>query len=326
MSILVLKEQEIRDLITLQEVIPEIEKAFAAYSQKAASLPSVIHLDVPRHKGEVHIKAGHLHDAEEYVVKVASGFWENRLRDLPIGSGLMLVFSAETGFPQAVLLDNGYLTEIRTAAAGAVAAKYMSSNSVEQVAVLGAGAQGRYQLEALRLVRSFRRVRIYDHHSQNVDRYLQEMRPRLDAELEAAGTVQQALQGSKIVVTTTPARSPIVHAEWVEPGTHITAMGSDGGDKQELDVAVLARADRIIADSLPQCVRIGEIHHGVAAGVIQEQDVDGELGDVVLGRIPGRISDQEITICDLTGVGVQDAAIAGLVFRKALQNRIGITL
>jgi ectoine utilization protein EutC len=322
-GILIVSEQEIRGIVTLEEVIPEMEKAFAAYSQKAASLPSVIHLDVPRHHGEVHIKAGHLHEADDYVVKVASGFWENRLQNLPIGSGLMMVFSAETGFPQAMLLDNGYLTEIRTAAAGAVAAKYMSTNSVDQIAILGAGAQGRYQLLALHLVRSFKRVLVYDHHSNNTERYLQDMRSRLAVEIEAVDTVEKALRGSRIVITTTPSREPIVRVEWVEPGTHITAMGSDGSDKQELDVEVLKRADRIIADSLPQCIRIGEIHHAIEAGKLRQEDVDGEIGDVVLGRIPGRTTENEITVCDLTGVGVQDAAIAGLVYRKASQLGIG---
>ncbi len=310
------QEAEIRESVTLPEAIEAMEKAFAAYSNKTASVPGVIHLDVPEHQGEVHIKAGYLHGAPEYVVKLAAGFWENRRRNLPVGSGLMIVCSAETGFPQAVLLDNGYLTELRTAAAGAVAAKYMARLASEQVAILGAGMQGRFQLQALACVRNFRRVMIYDHRTTNVARYLSDMQGKIDAELIPASSVEEAARGSRIIITTTPSRYPILRAAWVEPGTHITAMGSDGADKQELHTDVLVRADRLIADSLPQCLRFGEIHHAVEEGVLQEQDVDGELGDVISGRIQGRANDQEITVCDLTGVGVQDAAIAGLAYKK----------
>jgi ectoine utilization protein EutC len=324
MTIRVLNEAQIRKAVTLEEAILVVEKAFIAYSTKQASLPSVIQLDVPEHKGEVHIKAGYIFGEQEYVVKIASGFWQNRMIDLPVSSGMMIAFSAQTGFPVAILLDNGYLTELRTAAAGAVAAKYMAQNSVEQVAVIGAGAQGRLQVEALTRVCSFQKLMIYDHHPQNVERYRIEMKDRLRADLIAAATPAEALKGSRIVITTTPSRNPVVYADWIEQGTHITAMGSDNPEKQELDIGVLKKADRIIADSIPQCLRLGEIHHAVFAGVLTEKDIDGELGQVVAGDIPGRVSESEITICDLTGVGVQDAAIAGLVVRKALSSDVGI--
>ena len=324
MAIRVLNEAQIRKAVTLEDAITAMEKAFIAYSTKQASLPSVIQLDVPDHKGEIHVKAGYIFGEREYVVKIASGFWLNRRLDLPVSSGMMIAFSSETGFPVAILLDNGYLTELRTAAAGAVAAKYMAPNSVEQVAVIGAGAQGRFQIEALTRVCSFQRLMIYDHHPQNIERYRIEMKERLRADLIPASTCAEALKGSRIVITTTPSRDPIVYADWIERGTHITAMGSDNPEKHELDVDVLKKADRIIADSIPQCLRLGEIHHAVTAGVLTEDDLDGELGQVVSGDIPGRVSEAEITICDLTGVGVQDAAIAGLVVRKALASDVGI--
>ncbi len=316
MQVSVFHEDEIRRILTIPEAIEAMEHAFAAYSNKTASVPGVIHLDVPEHQGEVHVKAGYLHGAPEYVVKLAAGFWENRTRNLPVGSGLMIVCSAETGFPQAILLDNGYLTELRTAAAGAVAAKYMAPTDVEQVAILGAGMQGRFQLRALACVRNFRRVLIYDHRTTNIAKCITDLRGQINAELIPAATVEKAARGSRVIVTTTPSREPILRAAWVEPGTHITAMGSDGADKQELHTDVLARAGRVIADSLPQCLKFGEIHHAVEEGVLLESDVDGELGDVISGRVVGRGDAQEITVCDLTGVGVQDAAIAGLAYRK----------
>jgi ectoine utilization protein EutC len=324
MAIRVLNEAQVRKAVSIEEAIAAVEKAFIAYSMKQASLPSVIQLDVPDQKGEVHIKAGYIFGEHEYVVKVASGFWENRKKNLPISGGMMLAFSSETGFPLAILLDNGYLTELRTAAAGAVAAKYMAPNSVEQVAIIGAGSQGRYQMEALSRVCSFERLMVYDHHSANIERYRKEMKENLRCEIVSASNPEEAVRGSRIVITATPSRKPIIFGDWIEPGTHITAMGSDNPEKQELDVSVLKKAERIIADSIPQCLRLGEIHHAVAAGVLTEQDIDGELGEVVSGDIPGRMSQSEVTLCDLTGVGVQDAAIAGLVVHKALTSDIGI--
>jgi ectoine utilization protein EutC len=324
MAIRVLNEAQVRKAVSMDEAIAAVEKAFIAYSMKQASLPSVIQLDVPDQKGEVHIKSGYIFGEHEYVVKIASGFWENRKKNLPISGGMMLAFSSETGFPIAVLLDNGYLTELRTAAAGAVAAKYMAPNSVEQVAIIGAGSQGRFQLEALSRICSFQRLMVYDHHSANVERYKKEMKENLRCEIVAASNPEEAVRGSRIVITATPSREPLIFGDWVEPGTHITALGSDNPEKQELDVSVLKKADRIIADSIPQCLRLGEIHHAVVAGVLTEQDIDGELGQVVSGDIPGRMSQSEITLCDLTGVGVQDAAIAGVVVRKALDSDVGI--
>jgi ornithine cyclodeaminase/alanine dehydrogenase-like protein (mu-crystallin family) len=251
---------------------------------------------------------------------VACGFWKNRSRNLPIGSGLMLVFSAVTGFPEAILLDNGYLTELRTGAAGAVAAKYMARENIEQVGLFGAGSQGRFQIEALSEVRSFKRLMVYDHHPANIERYMREMQSHIRAEIIAAKTPEEAANDSDIVITTTPARSPVILPQWIKKGSHITAVGSDGPDKQELDAGVLAKADRIVADSIVQCLQFGELHHAVDQGAIQREEIDGEIGDVIAGVIPGRLREDEITVCDLTGVGVQDAAIARLVYHNVSQR------
>jgi ornithine cyclodeaminase len=326
MSILFLNETEIRGAVTLPEAIQSMEEAFAALSRKEAIVPPVMHLDVPKRSGEVHVKSAHVLSAPDYVIKIAAGFYDNKKDGLPIGSGMMLVFSAQTGFPEAILMDNAYLTDLRTAAAGAVAAKYMALPEVEQVAVIGAGGQGRFQIQALACVRNFKRVQVYDHHSANTTKYLESMPALVRAQFIAASSVEEAVKGSQIVITTTPSQKPFLLASWLDPGTHITAMGSDGAHKQELHTDVLARADRIIVDSLSQCVRIGEVHHAVEAGVLREEDVDGELGDAILKRIPGRASSDEITVCDLTGVGVQDAFIASLTLQKAKERHLGKTI
>lgn len=316
-------EADLRRAVTLADAIPAMEEAFVTYSEKRATVPPVVQLDVPENRGEIHVKAGHIHGASEYVIKIAAGFYDNPLRNLPVGSGLMMLFDSATGFPLAMLLDNGFLTELRTAAAGAVAAKYMSVQNVDQVGIIGAGVQGRFQLEALACVRRFGRVRVYDHHSANVAKYLGDLQGKYEARIEPAATPEEAARGSNIIITATPSRKPILLGEWISPGTHITAMGSDSPDKQELDTSVLARADRIIVDSVVQCVIQGEIHHAVRVGILKETDVDGELGDVISGKVPGRLNDTEITICDLTGVGVQDAAISKIAYQKARALNFG---
>ena len=141
-----------------------------------------------------------------------------------------------------------------------------------------------------------------------------------------AKTVEQAVRGSDVVITVTPSREPLVRAEWVLPGTHITAVGADGPDKQELDVEVVKRADKVVADRLDQCIRLGEIHHAIEAGALRPEDVYAELGEIAAGLKRGRTSDQEITVADLTGVGVQDAALAELVVVGAARRVVGKAL
>jgi ornithine cyclodeaminase len=307
---------QIRQAVTMPQAIEAMESAFAIYSRKEATVPPVMHLDIPQHRGEVHMKCGYIHGAQYFVLKVASGFYDNKALNLPVSSGMMILFDARTGFPVAILNDECYLTELRTAAAGAVAARHLAQQKVEQVAVLGAGSQGRFQALALASVRQFSRLRIYDHHAANVERYLADMKGKLDAHVTAADSVEEAVRGSQVVITATTSRQPLIQRDWVEPGTHITAMGSDDPTKQELQADVLARADVVVADSVSQCLRLGEIHHAVKAGMLREEEIDGELGDVIAGRIPGRTSNHQITVCDLTGVGVQDAAIAQLAYRS----------
>jgi len=323
MSIKIFKEQEIRNLITYPEAIAAMEKAFAAYSGGKAMVPPVVHLDVPENEGEVHIKAAYVLGTPSYTVKIASGFYKNKERGLPLSGGMMIVFDSQTGYPLAFLLDNGYLTDFRTAAAGAVASKHLASQEVQQVGVIGAGMQGRMQVQALSFVRKFRHVKVYDHRTTNIVRYLEDMRGKVDADFSAAGTVRDAVRGSQIVITATPSREALIDAAWVEPGTHITALGSDGPHKQELDAQILAKADRVFADSIEQCIKLGEIHHAIKLDLLKREDIAGELGQVISGAIPGRQSANEITVCDLTGVGVQDAFIAALAFEKANASNAG---
>ncbi|HEU4401949.1 MAG TPA: ornithine cyclodeaminase family protein [Candidatus Polarisedimenticolia bacterium] len=320
-SLLILRESEIRTLLDAGECIEAVEKALAAYSTRRAQSPAVINLDIPESHGEIHVKAGHLTGGSHYAVKVASGFYGNPERGLPQNDGLVLVFDARTGVPAALLLDNGYITDLRTGAAGAVAARHLARRDARVVGVVGSGGQARFQVEALARVRAFREVRLWGRRPERARARTEEL-ARLPGmppgcRFVPVATVREAVEGADIVVTVTASHEPLVQDEWVAPGTHVNAVGSDGPDKQELQTALLARADRLVADSRAQCLRLGEIHHAVASGMIAESKIDAELGEIAAGIKPGRRTDSEITVCDLTGVGVQDVAAAALVLARA---------
>lgn len=290
--------------------IDACEQAFVAYSSGAAELPGVIHLDVPEARGEIHVKAGHLHGAPYYAVKAASGFYG---LEPPAIDGLVIVFDARDGSPAAFLLDGGYLTDLRTGAAGGVAARHLAPQRVERVAVIGTGAQARYQVEALAEVRpGFAEVRVWGRNPAHARSVADDLRARLEdgCVVNDLASVREAVEGADVVITCTAAREPLVDASWLAPGAHVTAVGSDGAGKQELDPEILRRADVLVVDSAEQCLALGELQHA--------PDQAGravELGAVCDGRAPGRMGAGQLSVCDLTGVGVQDVAAANAVMR-----------
>jgi ectoine utilization protein EutC len=326
MEVLLVKEEEIRRSVSIEEAIEAVEAGFTRLAAGEVNLPPVLSLDLPEIKGEVHVKGAYISGAASLAIKVATGFYDNPSLGLPSGSGLMMVFSARTGFLQALLFDNAYLTDIRTGAAGAVAAKYLSRDKVSVVGVVGTGAQGRYQIMALAKVRSFDKLIAYDLDQARLARYVEEMPRVIGVDCLAAPDAETVVRQSDILVTSTPSTKPFVRAQWLHAGLHITAMGSDAPYKQELESQVLARADLLVCDHKGQCSERGELHHALEDGSIDEAREIVELGDVTSGRHSGRTDESQITVCDLTGVGVQDAAIATLAYEKALQEGLGSRL
>lgn len=322
---LLLKEQEIRDSVDMALAVDVIEQAFAALGRGQVTQPPPIGLDIPAIDAEVHVKGAHIHGAEHYVFKLVSGFYRNPDIGLPAASGLVLAFDADTGVPAGLLFDNGYLSDLRTGAAGAVAARYLAPREVRRVAVIGAGIQARMQLRGLARVREVPEASIWNRTPERARQCAAEMSEELGIPVRAVDRIADAFAGVNVVITATLAREPLVRAEWIAPGTHITAVGSDGPHKQELDVEVLGRADLVVADRLSQCLELGEIHHAAAAGSVRA-DACVELGSIVAGNAAGRESDEQITVADLTGVGVQDAAIAGAALQAARAKGFGTTI
>lgn len=321
----VVPEKQLLEYIKLDlDAVAEIEKGFAELDAGNATVPPIMMIPIPRLEAEVDIKAAYIEGLDSLAVKVASGFFMNPQKGLPSQSGQMLVISAQTGFLQAVLLDNGYLTQVRTGAAGAVAAKYLAPKSAENVGVIGAGVQARFQMRALALVRDIKTIRTFSLDDDDVrDAYVEDMKEELDIEVIKARSAEEVVKESSVVVTTTPSRKPFLKAEWLHPGLHLTTMGSDAEEKQETEADVPASVDILACDLKSQSFRLGELRSALAAGSIPEDGNILEIGSFCRGAHPGRADERQITMCDLTGVGVQDTMIATRAYAIAQERDLG---
>lgn len=317
-SMTILTEAELRQIVKLDlDAVACVENAFRALATQKVAMPPILRLDIPEHRGEVDVKTAYVPGIDGFAIKISPGFFDNPKLGLPSTNGLMVLLSAKTGLTEALLLDNGYLTDVRTAAAGAVAAKYLARTDASVAAIFGAGMQAKLQLEALKLVRPIRQARIWARDPASAERTAGELRERLGIEVRAEPDAATAAAAADVIVTTTPATEPLIHAGFVCAGQHITAMGSDAEHKNEIAPAIIRMADLYVADSVAQTRRLGELHHAIDAGLVAADAEVAELGQIVAGLRPGRRSAADITLADLTGTGVQDTAIATLARDRA---------
>ncbi|MDR9754103.1 ectoine utilization protein EutC [Pseudomonas sp. SZMC_28357] len=317
-DVTLLSEADLRACVALDLAsIEAIEQAFVLLATAAVAMPPILRLDIPEHNGEVDVKTAYLPGLERFAIKVSPGFFDNPALGLPSLNGMMMLLSARTGLLDALLLDNGYLTAVRTAAAGAVAARCLSRPDSRCVALIGAGEQAALQLQALRLVRPIDSVRVWARDPAKAVAFGVELSRDAGLQVTACATVDEAMADSDIAITCTPSRAPLIEARHLRPGLHITAMGSDAEHKNEISPQVVAQVDRYVADRLSQTRILGELHHALAAGVIDDESAFAELGQVLAGQRPGRTDAAQITLCDLTGTGAQDTAMANLAFERA---------
>jgi ornithine cyclodeaminase len=306
---------QIKDVVTQIDPIKLIEDGFIAYSQGKVVVPPVGELIFDDPPGELHIKYGYIKNDEYYVIKIASGFHENVKLGLSNNNGMMLLFNQKTGELISILLDEGYLTDIRTAAAGAVVAKYLAPREVKRIGIVGPGIQGKMQLQYLHSVVSCRDVLVWGRSEDRLQQYKIEMEA-YGFSIEITEDIRD-LSSCNLIVTCTPTTDPLLQDEHIRKGTHITAMGSDTKEKQELDPKILKTADRVIADSISQAKERGECFQALEVGLIDESDLI-ELGEIISDQNLRRQSDDEITVADLTGVAVQDIQITKAIY-EALQ-------
>jgi len=315
-SMIFLDASAVRDLLTIEECIAAVEQAFKLYGEGRA--PSPGSLATHAEHGTFHTKAGTLDLGRRYfAAKTNANFPGNTERyGLPTIQGVIALFDAERGTPLAIL-DSREITSLRTGAATAVAAKYLARADASIATICGCGVQARAQLAAVASVRPLTRVYAVDRSRDNAARFAREMSNELGIEVIAASDLATAARESDICVTCTPSREPILHAGDVNRGAFVAGVGADNPDKQELDVALLARS-AVVVDILDQAVTSGDLHHAIAAGVMTREDVRAELGAVVAGRTAGRLHDDEIVVFDSTGTALQDVAAAAVVYEKAL--------
>ncbi len=322
----VLTLNDLQRFVDIPQLIQAIETGFVCYSDGRSVVPPVGFLQLEDPPGDVHIKYGYINSGAYYVLKVASAFYQNAELNLPVNNGVYLVFSARTGGIEFLLLDEGWLTDIRTAAAGAVAAKYLANDTIDTIGIVGTGVQARLQLKLLRDVVKCQQCVIWGRNPAKTAEMIADLRQDSGIqdwgiEIRQTEDLDALISQSQLIITTTPASEPLIQTELVQKGTHITAVGSDDHGKQELASSLLAKADLLVADSLSQCMDHGECHAGIRDGQIEAHDII-ELGDIIKHPVKGRTANDQITIADLTGVAVQDIQVATMV-ANAYNQSIG---
>ncbi|MEQ8481488.1 MAG: ectoine utilization protein EutC [Hoeflea sp.] len=326
-EIKILTEADLRKAVPLDlDAVDCVERGFHALAAGGVVMPPILSMAIEASNGEVDVKTAYVPGLDSFALKVSPGFFDNPKLGLPSTSGLMILFSARTGMLEALLLDNGYLTDVRTAAAGAVAARHLARENASTACILGSGMQARLQLKALTLVRPIRTATIWARDPEKAGRAAKDLTTELGIEVGTSNDAAEAVAGADVIVTTTPATEPVLRADWLRSGQHVTAMGSDQEHKNELDPSCLSRADLYVPDRLSQTRLLGELRSAVAAGLIPAQTDFAELGAIVAGAAPGRTEPDQITIADLTGTGVQDTAIATHAWQRASHAGLGTNL
>ena len=309
----IIYEDEIKKILSDLDPVSFIRDGFIAYSEGKCIVPPVGELSFKNPPGDVHIKYGYIEGEDYYVVKIASGFFKNIDIGISNGQGMMLLFKQKTGECEAILLDNAYLTDVRTAAAGVICAEEFS-NEIESIGVVGTGLQARMQVLYLKNITPCRHVIVWGRDEDKMKSYKRDMDEK-GFKVKFSSDIEFLTNNCNLIITATAGTKPLIDANYIKPGTHITAMGSDTPDKQELAPKLLEKADLLIADSISQSTIRGEFSHGIRSKLIEEEDLI-ELGDILNRKVQGRVDQNQITIADLTGVAVQDIQIAKAVYES----------
>jgi len=316
LKILLLSRKDVEEIISMREVIEAVEEAFRAKGLGKVQMPPKSYIYFNRYQGDFRVMPAYLEDIDAAGVKIVNVHSKNpQEHGLPTVMATIFLLDPKTGAPLAIM-DGTLITNMRTGAGGAVAAKYLARKDSRVIAMIGAGVQARTQLIALNEVLDIDEVRVSDVVKGKAEKYAEEMSGQLGIKIEPMADVGKAVKGADVVVTVTTARGPIVKDEWISEGMHINAIGADAPGKQELDPNILKRA-KIVVDDLKQALHSGEVNVPLSEGIIARGDIYAELGEVITGKKPGRTSRDEITIFDSTGLAIQDIATDWKVYQKA---------
>ena len=315
-----LSRDDIGAVLTLADCIAAVEQVFRDYA--TGSLPKSESLGIHAERGTFHVKAAR---ADVFAAKVNANFPSNpATHDLPTVQGLIVVMDLDRGTPLGIL-DSGLITTLRTAAATAVAAKYLAGEQATTAALVGCGALAQATVEALRVVRPLTRVQLWDVNGAAGDRCARELAGVTDLEIVTSNSLQTALVGADIVVTCTPAIRPFLEAQHARPGLFIAAVGADNPGKSEITPELMAQT-LVVTDLTDQAAAMGDLHHAMVAGLLTKSDVHGELGEVICGRVPGRQTTDQIFLFDSTGTALQDVVVASLALDRAVRRRLGVEM
>jgi alanine dehydrogenase len=323
MDILWLDQNDVRSILELSAVMEAVEKAFEQHGKKKVQMPPKSYLYFDKHNGDLRTMPAYLEEQDVAGVKIVNVHPDNRAKGLPSVMALVVLNSTETGQPLAVM-DGTHLTDLRTGAAGGVAAKYLARKDSHVVGIVGAGNQAKTQLMALSLVFDIHQVKVYDISTDRAEGFRGDMMQKIGAEIIVASSVEEVC-GCDILVTVTPVREPVVRSEWIRPGTHINAIGADAAGKEELDPMLLTRA-KVVVDDIVQASHSGEVNVPLSDGVITSGDIWAEIGEVIAGVKVGREGESEITVFDSTGLAIQDIATATIVYTAAKERGLGRSL
>lgn len=319
-----LNASDIAGMLEFKDYFDVVEAAFKSHGEGKTLGQGIMHLD--SQEGVFHVKGGGLRLDRTYIgVKMVGAFMQNMTRfGLPNILGTITLCDGENGYPLAVM-NGGEITRQRTAAAAAVAAKYLARNDSHVAVICGCGTQGRAQLKGMKYVLPITKAFAYDADPGQLRRYVQDMSRELQIQVQPAKDLAAAVAESDVVVTCTPSTKFYLAKSYVRPGTFIAAMGADSANKQEVDPCLLASC-KLVVDIYDQCAHVGELHHALEQGLIVKENVYAELGEIVAGVKPGRTSREEVIVFDSTGTAMQDVASAAAVYTKAKAKKVGVTV
>ena len=321
---LILSRTDMMGLLTPAEYNQRVEQAYRMHGEGRYYMDPKGHIVLDKYPGEWEAMPSYIEEPEAAACKWVSIRERNREKfDLPTVFSILIYTHPETGFPLAIC-DGSYHTVMRTGAAAAVSARWMARKDSVRLAIVGAGHMAAGTLATCNEVFKWREVRVWSRTQKTLDSFVREEQPKYSSfTLQASTDLKRVVEGADVVVTVTPARGPIVKNDWIAPGTHIAAIGADKGGDQELDPKILQRA-RIFVDDIRQCRTDGEINVPLRQGLIKEDDIAGEIGEVITGRKPGRTSNEEITLFDSTGIALQDSATVSLEYERAVAAGVGV--
>ncbi len=316
-----LSDNDVKRLVTMNDIVPAVEHVFAENAEGKTEMPSKIYLDIKGY-GDFRAMPSYIPSIDTAGIKWVNVHPDNPQKGLLTVMATILLNDPKTG--ELLCIMNGTaITDERTGAAGGVAAKYLARKDSSVIGIIGSGHQAWTQMLAYNVVfgNKIKLVKVYSRHQAHAEEFAKTIKEKMGYDTRACTNAEEAADAD-IIATVTPARSPVLKAEWVKPGTHINAIGADAPGKQELETALTLKS-KIFVDSIEQASHSGEINVPWSQGLLSKEKLAGTLGEVITGKKPGRTNDKEITVFDSTGLAIQDAAVAHIVYTKALKENIG---